>query len=176
LRWFSIGYWQPFGRTNTLSAYCQFEKTMSPISIAILAGLAGLVVGSLITAWLMRRPSNPTSPSALQEELECYREQVADHFADTAALVNRMTDSYKEVFDHLESGATKLIDEERLKQKLLDQSDETITLNRLGSPTSAVDPDSATTPHETVHGEAQQDSDNESEPTTEIKPPPAAHS
>ena len=163
---------------------------MSPTIIALLAALAGIVAGSLITAWLVRRPGNPTSPSALKEELETYREQVADHFADTAALVNRMTDSYKEVFDHLESGASRLIDEERLKQKLLDQSDETITLNRLGSSGSAstlqttVDVEEQTdtapdAPAEQSQTEGERESGNESEgktDTEQVDPPTAAHS
>ncbi len=163
---------------------------MSPLMIGIIAGLAGLAIGSLITAWLMRRPGNPASPKVLKEELEAYREQVADHFAETASLVNRMTDSYKDVFDHLQGGASQLIGEERLRQKLADQSGETITLKRLGT-TAAVGgqraapgPD-ATNSERTAAGdqtaaetapEPKQQGSDESADNVEPRQPPAAHS
>ncbi len=105
---------------------------MSPIGMLVIGAIIGLIVGVGIAAWLFKRSGNPNSPKALQQELDNYREEVVDHFAETAALVNEMTDSYKAVFDHLQTGADKLIDPEALREKLTDQSGDTITLNRLG--------------------------------------------
>jgi len=57
---------------------------------------------------------------------------VADHFVKTAELVNQLTDSYKEVFDHLRDGAGSLVDEEILRERLAHRDDDKVTLRRIG--------------------------------------------
>ena len=43
-----------------------------------------------------------------ESNLEGYQRDVAEHFAQTSQLVNNMTQSYREVHEHLASGALKL--------------------------------------------------------------------
>ena len=44
----------------------------------------------------------------LQRSHAHYRDEVSDHFSTTAELVQQMTDSYKDVYQHLASGAQDL--------------------------------------------------------------------
>lgn len=79
-------------------------------AIGCLAG--GILIGVIIASRL------GTSPARVQElenqirELKDthnnYRENVSDHFSMTAELFQHMTESYKEVYQHLASGAQEL--------------------------------------------------------------------
>lgn len=55
-----------------------------------------------------------------EQELDSFKEEVSDHFVETASLVNQMTQSYKAVYEHLEKGAYKLVGEENLQKRLAD--------------------------------------------------------
>lgn len=44
----------------------------------------------------------------LQREFDAYRDQVGQHFQRTSELVQKMTDSYREVYEHLASGSQAL--------------------------------------------------------------------
>lgn len=44
----------------------------------------------------------------LQRQFNHYREQVSDHFLTTSELVQKMTDSYRDVYEHLASGSQAL--------------------------------------------------------------------
>jgi len=45
---------------------------------------------------------------ALQREFDAYRGQVGQHFQRTSELVQKMTDSYREVYEHLATGSQAL--------------------------------------------------------------------
>lgn len=102
-------------------------------------GIAGVIVGLLIGGvvvwlWMDRRASNPNTVQALKRENECFREEVNEHFIQTAALINQLTDSYKAVFDHLSEGAEKLVDEKAVRERMPQVGTEEIRLKRLGAP------------------------------------------
>jgi uncharacterized membrane-anchored protein YhcB (DUF1043 family) len=99
----------------------------------------GLAIGIGVGFLIARRASSGKNAAQLAQEHQQYRQDVAQHFARTAELVNGMTDSYKAVFDHLQGGARELMDEDTLRRTLADQSDEVITLNRLGWQTGPSD-------------------------------------
>lgn len=102
----------------------------STITILIIGFAVGVAAGAG-AAWLWARFSGKQSgPDAKQQA--AYREEVADHFVKTAELVNRLTDSYKEVFDHLRDGAGRLVDEETLRQRLAHEEDKDVTLHLIG--------------------------------------------
>lgn len=99
--------------------------------IGLVTGLiVGLVAGAA-GAWLWWRFGTAGDGADSRRQAE-YREEVADHFVKTAELVNRLTDSYKEVFDHLRDGAGKLVDEETLRQRLAHEEDKDVTLHLIG--------------------------------------------
>lgn len=98
----------------------------------LIGALAGLVLGGAgVFAWLRYGGGGAAGGTARRRE-EAYREEVADHFVKTAELVNQLTDSYKEVFDHLRDGAGSLVDEEILRERLAHRDDDKVTLRRIG--------------------------------------------
>lgn len=103
------------------------------------AGITGVIIGALIggTAawlWLQGRVGGADSVEKLKRENAAFREEVNEHFIQTAELINQLTDSYKAVFDHLSEGAEKLVDQEAVRERMPQVSDEEIRLKRLGSP------------------------------------------
>ncbi|MDX1491205.1 MAG: DUF1043 family protein [Pseudohongiellaceae bacterium] len=91
-----------------------------------LGGLAaGLVLGYLLAS---RKASDSSKVSELEDRVQelqrnhaIYREEVSDHFNTTAELVQQMTDSYKDVYQHLANGAQGLCSED-VANKLLPTS------------------------------------------------------
>ncbi len=69
-------------------------------------GIVALAAGALI-GYLMGRSGDNSGQQKLvnqlneaQQELSEYKEQVNSHFETTAALVNNLTESYREVHQH----------------------------------------------------------------------------
>lgn len=103
------------------------------IIITLVIGLVvGLAAGLLLASLLPRLTGDAARDRQAAEREAAYRREVADHFVETAQLVNRLTDSYKEVFDHLREGAGKLVDEETLRQRLAHEEDKNVTLHLIG--------------------------------------------
>jgi uncharacterized membrane-anchored protein YhcB (DUF1043 family) len=123
---------------------------MEPWVTHVLAGLGGALIGGLIVEFWRRRSSGSPAAAKVQEELDNYREKVAHHFAQTANLVNDMTDRYRSVFEQLQTGADQLVEQETLRQLLGEQDGRTTTLTRLGyhdeQPTEEPDPSPAEDP------------------------------
>ena len=85
----------------------------------IAALLVGLAAGGVIMYVTMRRRYGDREAVAeLRAEFDQYKAQVTEHFVETADLVNTLTRTYKNVFDHLETGAYRLVGEETLRQQL----------------------------------------------------------
>ncbi|WP_415901763.1 YhcB family protein [Neptuniibacter sp. QD29_5] len=80
-----------------------------------LISIAALVVGAVI-GFLMGRSDGGAQRQAelaeklesTQKELDSYKSEVTEHFEKTAALVNNLTNSYKDVHEHLATGAQGL--------------------------------------------------------------------
>jgi uncharacterized membrane-anchored protein YhcB (DUF1043 family) len=104
-----------------------------------LISVAALVVGALI-GYLMGRSGGGNNQAEIaaqledtQQELENYKTEVNEHFEKTAALVNNLTNSYKEVHEHLARGAQGLCQpgsvdlslEPAMQEKLTDESETT---------------------------------------------------
>ena len=74
--------------------------------------LAGVIIGLLIGGRLSAQPTRVRELEAeLREAADAerrYRDNVSDHFSMTADLVHHMTESYREVYEHLASGAQDL--------------------------------------------------------------------
>lgn len=76
-------------------------------------GIGALVIGALI-GYLLGRSGGTTDEqeqlSEVKQELEDYKSKVANHFEETADLVNKMTESYRGVYQQLATGAQVLCD------------------------------------------------------------------
>ena len=90
--------------------------TLILVATAIIALGIGLAVGWTLG---LRRKSKRDVILDLEHRLERalesradYEAEVAEHFAQTAQLLNRMTEDYRAVYSHVASGADKLCDGE----------------------------------------------------------------
>ena len=105
-------------------------------AIWLLVGLAvGGAVGALATWWISRARGGAVSVMQLKQENDRFKNEVTEHFVETARLINQMTDSYKQVFDHLSSGAEKLVDEKSLAERLPPASGQEVKLSQFGAST-----------------------------------------
>lgn len=84
-----------------------------------LVGAVTLIIGIVLGLLIARSSSNARSKEALIEELndahrelDSYKLDVASHFAQTATLVNKLTDNYRDVHQHLADSARKLCNED----------------------------------------------------------------
>ncbi|MBY6205763.1 ZapG family protein [Halomonas denitrificans] len=102
---------------------------------ATIAAIIGFALGALVVWLIDRKRGGGTSVAALKQEHEEFREKVTTHFVETADLINKLTDSYKDVFDHLSKGAETLVDDESLRDRMPRVSDQEVRLKRLGSRT-----------------------------------------
>ncbi len=100
---------------------------MFSLQVTIIIAILSLVMGAA-AGWLLARAKDPNKQ--LNEELEeqlskaeatlhDYQEQVSTHFSETSQLVNDLTHSYRQVHQHLASGAMKLADPD-ISRKLID--------------------------------------------------------
>lgn len=108
------------------------------IVIWLIVGLAvGGAIGALATWYISRARGGAVSVMQLKKENDQFRNEVTEHFVETARLINQMTDSYKQVFDHLSSGAEKLVDNDSLAERLPPASGQEVKLSQFGAPASS---------------------------------------
>ena len=100
---------------------------MSIWFIAVGCLAVGIVLG---TAFTRQLGSQAARVKELEEKIERmiesheeYRENVSQHFDVTSVLINQMTGKYKEVYEHLASGAQDLCSTEVAEKLLPIQSD-----------------------------------------------------
>lgn len=105
---------------------------MFSLEFLIMVTVIVFCLGSLLGAFISRSFFPPEQQKQLEqnlqssrEELEQYQQDVAQHFADTAKLVQNLTESYKDVHDHLASGALKLTNPE-ITQRVLAAGDKNL--------------------------------------------------
>lgn len=84
-----------------------------PLLPLILLSLAvGVLIGAMFMRfWSPRLKSSKDLQEKLkqsEQELDNYREDVTKHFTDTSRLVNNLSQSYRDVHEHLANSAMKL--------------------------------------------------------------------
>jgi len=100
----------------------------------VLALIIGALAGALTVFLIGRKPKvDEDRVRELETQLDEYQREVSDHFVETASLVNNLTRSYKAVYDHLESGAYRLVGEEALQKRLKDVESKPILIEPLGT-------------------------------------------
>ncbi len=81
-------------------------------SVGIIAFAFGLVAGYVISYFTNpdhdRREELERELAEQKEETKQYRAQVSQHFQRTSELVQNMTDSYRQVYEHLATGSQQL--------------------------------------------------------------------
>ena len=85
------------------------------IPVAVGAAVLGVIIGYLASkkmgASLKDQALLQQQIEELQNQQQNYRSEVSDHFAETAQLFNQLTNSYRNVHNHLAEGAQKLAGE-----------------------------------------------------------------
>ena len=88
------------------------DDTTSIWLIAVLGVLVGILLGSIITYLLVARNRKThelqLELNQLTERFTEYRDQVTQHYMRTSELVQEMTRSYRDVYEHLAAGAHNL--------------------------------------------------------------------
>jgi len=88
------------------------DETSWMWSIGLISFSFGIAVGYAINYFLntdgKRSEELARELDQLREETEQYRSEVAEHFQRTSELVQEMTSSYKNVYEHLAGGSARL--------------------------------------------------------------------
>ena len=96
------------------------------IIVAVIALICGCLIGALLSKTLspeqQKARSLETKLQASEERIKEYQQEVTDHFAETAKLVNTLTQSYRDVHEHLASDALKLANVD-ISRQLLGQAE-----------------------------------------------------
>ena len=96
------------------------------------AVLLGLVIGALIMYFSSGDDkSSKETIAKLEKKLNRYQNDVAEHFEETANLVDDMTQSYKKVFDHMGKSARLLMTEEQIAEQIEKRKGNKVTLEFL---------------------------------------------
>ncbi|MFM1896726.1 MAG: hypothetical protein RLZZ385_1800 [Pseudomonadota bacterium] len=89
----------------------------------------GVVIGVAFASRFNASPSRvrdlESQIQKLQQDHNRYRDDVSEHFSTTAELVHQMTESYRDVYQHLATGAQELCSGE-VANKLLPASTDTV--------------------------------------------------
>ena len=95
-------------------------------------GVAAVIVG-LWVFWRRRQAAQSgRSVEALEQSHRQFREEVNQHFVETAELINHLTDSYKAVFDHLSQGAERLVEDQVVQERMPKVGDQEVRLKHIG--------------------------------------------
>lgn len=112
------------------------QASLDHTTLVIIVGAVALIVGVLLgkffgsnSASAQERENLAKDLQATQEELSRYKEQVTDHFSKTADLVNNMTESYRDVYQHLAKSADQLGVNEQFKLRLESDNSESGALS-----------------------------------------------
>jgi len=102
------------------------------IGVGLITFIVGCILGATLTRVLSPQQQKARSlESKLQDseqKLTEYQQEVTEHFAQTAQLVNTLTQSYRDVHEHLSGDALKLANVDISRQLLKDGSGEDDTL------------------------------------------------
>ncbi|MGH1439143.1 MAG: YhcB family protein [Cellvibrionaceae bacterium] len=98
------------------------------IGVALITFIIGCVLGATLTRVLSPQQQKARSLESKlhdsEQKLTEYQQEVTEHFAQTAKLVNTLTQSYRDVHEHLSGDALKLANVDISRQLLKDSSNE----------------------------------------------------
>jgi uncharacterized membrane-anchored protein YhcB (DUF1043 family) len=89
----------------------------------VVGAAAGFLLAGRFSAGPARIAELETQLQDLQRSHSRYRDEVSEHFSTTADLVQQMTDSYRDVYQHLASGAQDLCSSDVARRMLPTPSD-----------------------------------------------------
>lgn len=93
--------------------------------------IVGIIIGFLFTFIFMRAKNTNPSEQKMEQKLNAYQNKVEAHFAQTADLIDNLTDSYQKVFEHLSESANQLLTEEQVQRQIEQRNNRQVTLSYL---------------------------------------------
>ncbi|WP_018013747.1 YhcB family protein [Teredinibacter turnerae] len=112
------------------------------IMVCAIVLCVGALLGALISRTFLPPEQKRDLEQSLQltrQELSQYQQDVAQHFAETSKLVHNLTQSYKEVHEHLAKGAVELTNSE-ISRKIIAAGEGTLNLEGTSIEGAAVEP------------------------------------
>lgn len=93
---------------------------MNQAIILAIAGIAILLLGAGIGYWAARTRLGAQAAKAddVQRKFDAYRHDVTEHFGRTAEHFQAIGQQYRELYEHMASGADSLCDRETIDRKL----------------------------------------------------------
>ena len=93
---------------------------MSETVIIIAGGIVLLVIGLGLGFWAaqLRIGKQAAKAADVQEQFDDYRRNVTAHFGRTAEHFQAIGEQYRELYEHMASGADTLIDPQTMDEKL----------------------------------------------------------
>ena len=93
---------------------------MSETVYIIAGGVAVLLIGLGLGFWAAQLRSSKQAAKAadVQQQFDDYRESVTAHFGRTAEHFQAISQQYRELYEHMASGADALIDQQAIDEKL----------------------------------------------------------
>ena len=93
-------------------------------SVASLAFLFGALCGAffyhVMSGTKFRNDRLASDLDQLRQEHKDYQQRVGEHFAASAHLINKLTDTYRDVHEHLANSADDLCRDEEVRNRLSD--------------------------------------------------------
>lgn len=129
---------------------------MTAIATLVIGGALGALLVKTTSPGEQRSRELDTRLKQTEDQLRDYQQDVAEHFAETSQLVNALTQSYKEVHQHLAASALKLSNPD-LSRQLIDAGDGKLLSDKRNR--SSDDTTDATAPRDwaprAAHGKGQ---------------------
>lgn len=93
---------------------------MSDTIIIIAGGAALLLIGLGLGFWAaqLRNGKQVAKAADVQEQFDNYRQSVTAHFGRTAEHFQAIGEQYRELYEHMASGADTLIDPQAIDERL----------------------------------------------------------
>lgn len=95
---------------------------MMDVFLAVLGGIVFVLLGAGFgyqSAMMReRKAGGGRTASELKTELEDYQQNVSDHFMESAALLQGMTEQYKKIYEHMARGAQDLCETQEDRPEL----------------------------------------------------------
>jgi uncharacterized membrane-anchored protein YhcB (DUF1043 family) len=111
--------------------YCP-ERNVYTLNTLITLSLATLIIGFIVGTiiGLRKSPAKKAEEleqhlSEMQQQQENYQHEVTEHFTQTAELLDKLTNSYRDVHNHLAQGAQALTGESNNLQAIDSNQNET---------------------------------------------------
>lgn len=151
---------------------------MYSLSTLIITGLLCLLTGAGVTATVLYAFRAQLLGRNLEQRLhhaetslQGYQRDVAEHFAQTSQLVNNLTQSYREVHEHLASGALKLATP-AISREILESANQGLGGNKAYIRDQAIEPPRDWAPKAPgAKGTLSEDYDLRDEPVEGNRPP-----